>query len=251
MADDIFGNPGTSETTQNNQVTPDASTQQDIKPAESTTQTTSDDPYANLLSGIQAEDGRQKYATVSDAINSIPHAQTHIKDLSDKVKELEGKLEQSTTIDQVLARVEQSKQAPDETPSKKELDETQLAQLMENMLTKRELRNVQETNQQQVVKSLADKFGDKAKEAYETKAAELGLSVSVFNDLARQSPKAVLQYFDATPNTSTSSFSKTSVNTTAMDLNKQSNDVDPMAMFRSSDTELIQKWRKATSHIEG
>jgi len=248
MADDIFGNPGTVVPAQDTQVTPATTEQPVTKPAESPQPIT--DPYANLLSGIQAEDGRQKYATVSDAINSIPHAQTHIKELSDKVKDLEGKLDQSTSIEDVLKRVEQSKQAVDETPSKQELDETTLAQQMEAFLNKREHNNVQKTNQEQVVSSLAEKFGDKAKETYVAKATELGLSIEVFNDLARRSPKAVLQYFDASPKQSVSSFTKPSVNTAALDMTPKV-EIDPMAKFRSHDTELLQKWRTAASKIEG
>ena len=54
-----------------------ASNQHEEKVAEAS----SGDPYADLLQGITSEDGRPKYATVSDALNSLGHSQAHIAKL--------------------------------------------------------------------------------------------------------------------------------------------------------------------------
>ena len=51
---------------------PDAAVTDNPQPAPATS------GYDTMLQGIKSDDGRQKYATVSDALTSIPHKEQHI-----------------------------------------------------------------------------------------------------------------------------------------------------------------------------
>lgn len=245
MSDSIFGNPEESQkdsvqaTPENVEAKAEAPAQPEAAP----------DPYADLLTTIQADDGRQKYADVKTALESIPHAQNHIKELNQKIKEMEERLKDSANVDDVLKRLE-STQANAEPPSQ-ELDEAKLAQLLDRELSAREKAKVQQSNQKSVVDSLVGVFGEKAEEAYKTKAEELGISLEFFNDLARNSPKAVLTYFGIDQKKASSSgFVQSSVNTAAMG-QAPKKERDPMDMFKSSESDLVKKWRETASKFEG
>lgn len=247
MSDTIFGNPDDQKTpAPTDQLPADGVTppQQSGNPAEPTPPV---NPYATMLAGITADDGRQKYATVEEALGSVTHAQKHITDLSNQIKELEQKATESNNIDDVLARI-QSQQAAEGTPPKQELDETKLAQLVDAQLTQRDKQQVQKANHDSVVNSLKTMFGDKAEEVYVSKATELGTDVATLNTLAGASPKAVLAYFNS-PSQSSSGFG-TSTDMNSAGFRQEQAPTDPLDMFRSSESELVQKWRSAASKIK-
>ena len=245
MSDSIFGNPEQESKQENVQATPEtapASAEVAATPQEAS------DPYADLLTTIKADDGRQKYADVKTALESIPHAQTHIRELNEKLKAMEERLKDASNVDEVLKRLE-STQANEERPSQ-ELDETKLAQFLEAQLTAREQAKVQESNRKAVADTLRGAFGEKAEEMYKQTAEELGIELGVMNDLAQRSPAAVLKYFGLDHKKASSNLSKPSVNTAAMH-NKPEQRRDPMDMFKSSESDLVKKWREIASKIEG
>jgi hypothetical protein len=204
-----------------------------------------DNPYAHLLSGITAEDGRQKYASIEDALGSIPHAQSKISELSQQIKDLEQKVQESANIEDVLERVRSQQASQQGNPQQPELDETKLAQIMDQHLTAREMEAVQRQNAALVASSLKGLYGDKAEEAYSNKAKDLGMSVEVFNNMARSHPQAVLAYFDK-PSVPSSGFGSSDVNTAA--LRPPSKEVDIRGQFlQSSESEAVQKWREVVS----
>lgn len=255
MAETIFGNPEEKMPVEDKkQETPEESKASEHQDVEKNTDesTSSSDPYADLLTEIRAEDGRQKYATVEDAIKSIPHAQNRIRELSQEMEDLRKRAEEADNIDTIMERV-RSMQATEEKPSKgTELDETKLAELVESTLTKREQELRMKANADAVANQLKEKFGDRAEEAYTAKAEELGLDVDTLNSLSSRSPKAVLEYFGISKTSSSSAdgFKKSSVNSEAF-YKKPQQAADPLSRFRSSDSDLISKWRSAASKIEG
>lgn len=188
--DSIF-NGSTPESPPENQV---ASNQQEEKVAEAS----STDPYADLLRGITSDDGRPKYATVSDAINSIPHAQTHISKLERELAEMrdlvetKAKEEQQYNQDRHLENQQNKQDAS--------FGEDQVVGLVDRVLSQRETQQVQQKNVSTVVETLTGKFGSQeaADKAYRAKASELGISLDMFNNIASSSPKALLAYFGTT-----------------------------------------------------
>lgn len=188
----IFGSTPAPETT--GQV---ASNQQEEKVAEASSQT--NDPYADLLQTITTEDGRPKYANVSDAISSIPHAQKHIRTLEQELADMRAQMEKIAKEKEELitgSRLETQQQVQD-APT---LREDQVAELVNKTLSQREQQMVQQKNVGTVVSTLTDKFGssEAADKAYRAKAAEMGINLDMMNSLAMHSPQAVLAYFGTT-----------------------------------------------------
>lgn len=170
-----------------------ASNQQEEKVAEAST---SRDPYADLLNTITTNDGRPKYATVSDAINSIPHAQQHIQTLEAEMAQMREQMkameEQRNTMAGHLDAATTQKGT--------EFDPDQVAGLVDKVLSQREQQTTQQKNVQTTVSALTEKFGstEAADRAYRAKADEMGISLDMMNSLAMHSPSAVLAYFGTT-----------------------------------------------------
>lgn len=197
--------------------------------------------FADQLSSIKAEDGRQKYADVSTALQSIPHAQNHIKELSEKVKLLEAELQKRKGIEEMLERIESPKNDV-ATPAANTLDENSIDMLIEQRLTQRERQAIAKQNQQAVVSALKERYGDKAEEQFNAKANELGMSSSDLTELALKSPKAVLAYFGESKGSPSPSMSS-SVNTAAMP--KPSEPAPNLDWLHGGDNALVNKWRAA------
>jgi hypothetical protein len=202
----IFGS--TPESSTEDQV---ASNQQEVNKAEAS----SNDPYADLLKTIQSEDGRPKYATVSDAINSIPHAQNHISTLENELKEMREKMEELARERQELAEARHLENQ--HTQQDAQFGEDQVVGLVDEVLSRREKEQIQRKNVSTVVDSLTGKFGstEAADKAYRAKAQEMGISLDMMNSLAMHSPNAVLAYFGTT-GSSAPSKTEGSINTASM-----------------------------------
>lgn len=205
--------------------------------------------FANQLAGIKTNDGRQKYADVSTALDSIPHAQNHIAELTRKNEELQEQLNQRAGMEQVLERIESTKQTNTEQPSVNSLSEADVMGLLNQALTQKEAADKAKTNEAAVTEALVTKFGDrdKAVEQLTNKATELGVDVGFLQSMAQHSPAAVLKYFDAAP-TPTANPTTGGVNTEALNANITPT-ADPLAeakakLFGQSDT-LVNKWREA------
>lgn len=241
MADELFGNPTDPQAT----VVPETP-QAPVEPAPAAAPVAvpAPDPstlFADQLAGIMADDGRQKYVDVPTALASIPHAQDHIKGLNEKVTALESELAKKAGMEEVLQRIN-SQQAPTEPPSVPGLDETQAAQLVESMLTKREQDALEKSNKNMVINALTEKFGEKAEEMYRGKAQELGVAEGFLTEIAKRSPAAVMAYFGgaATP----------PVNPTAPGYvppaqQPPAEDKSYMNIFKGGESDLVNKWRKA------
>ena len=205
-----------------------------------------DSLFADQLQQIRTNDGRQKYADVKTALDSIPHAQAHILELSNRVKELEEQLTKSKGMDEVLQRI-QASQSESATPSVSGLSEAHVMELLNSALNQREVQSKAASNEAAVTKALVDKFGDpkKAADALVGKADELGVDINFLRSLAQKSPKAVLSYFGTGP-TPTPRVTTPSVNTSFIQPPTGS---DPLAdarakLFGQNDP-LKEKWRAA------
>lgn len=193
---DMFGsNPTTEEQNVSAQPTGEATSQQ-----EEVKQPESNDPnnlFANQLAGIKADDGRQKYADVSTALESIPHAQNKIKELSGENEALKLELEKLRGMEEMLERMQSSQNTPTEQPSTGVLDETKVQEMLESQLARIEQTKTAEANRKKVVDALVAKYGDKAEEVFNTRAKEVGLGADVLTNMAYTHPDFVLKQFDA------------------------------------------------------
>lgn len=134
----------------------------------------------------------KKYATVEEALKSVPHAQNHIKTLTEELQAAKAELEKRRTAEQLLDEIK-SGIKPAEQPSSSSITPDSVAQLVEQAISKQQQELIASRNVEQVTSSLTAKYGDKAEEAYISLAKENGISVQQLNLLSKTSPAVVLK----------------------------------------------------------
>ncbi len=191
----------------------------------------------------------KKYTDVNKALESIPHAQTHIDKLEQELTDVRAKLDAAATVEETLAQFA-SKQEQG-TPTSQPVDLSEVANLVDQRLIARDQASTQTNNMNSVASELTVQFGDKAKAeaAFISKASELGVDVSYMNDLAATSPAAVYALFGTKAKASSQEFSKSSVNTEAFRSTEQTQHAVPSVMSGSSTTQVLDAWRKATANL--
>lgn len=162
--------------------------------------------YLDLLAGIKNEAGLPKYATVDEALKALAHSQAYIPEVKNQLTQreqelaqLRAELEQRQSLEEVVSRLA-TKNQPEPSanqPVGSGLDESAVMKLVQQHLEQREATTVAQANQQQVEAALRAKFGDKATEVVQQRAAELGLTPKALGELSSKSPQAVLALFNA------------------------------------------------------
>lgn len=170
-----------------------ASTQPEEQKAETGV---SSDPYTDLLNGIRTPDGRQKYADVATALNSIPHAQSKIDELSGEVAKLQEELSKRKGMEDMIEHMKSSSSAPEIPSASSGLDEQAVTSILQQQLAQMEQTKAREANAATVRQALEGKYGEKANQMFQTKAKELGVTEAQFTELAFTAPKLVLSHFD-------------------------------------------------------
>lgn len=226
----------------------DPTTQTDQGTQEPTIQQVDPDSlFADQLASIQTDEGRQKFNTVDAALGSIPHAQQHIKELTDKLAAAEEELAKRQGAEELLDRLQQS-QSPEPETTPQTLDATAIQGLVEQVLQKNDQQAIAASNAQAVKQALQQKFGDAAPQEFERKASSLGLSVAQLTEMAATSPQVVKELFAATAATPTADpTTPSSVSVSGQP--KKQEEPDYMRKFRGSDNSTLSKWRKAGEAI--
>ena len=191
-----------------NQETPGNVTKEVV--SANTTSVGSPTAFDTILAGIKNPNGEQKYNSVNDALYALRQSQEYIPTLTTKLtekdqeiadlrKKLEGVETLRETVEQLTRNQEQKK------TSTNSLDEEQIANIVGNQITALERSRSAQANQREVVQTLADKFGDKAKDVFYEKANSLGLSPEDLESLSARSPQAVKALFNIETSTQKSS----------------------------------------------
>lgn len=174
---------------------PSTSVTPQVEPLEVTQNT---NQYADALSTIVNDEGTQKYADVPTALGALVHSQTHIKTMESELAALRESVSKNTAAEDLLQQVKEGTNTTSVTPAS--VNANEVAQVVEQVVSQRELATVAAANQAEVNKALVTKYGsaDKAKEAFVNRAGELGLGVAALDKLSAESPTAVLKWFDTT-----------------------------------------------------
>lgn len=190
----------------------------------------------------------KKYATVDEALKSVPHAQNHIKTLTEELQAAKAELEKRRTAEQLLDEIKSGIKTA-EPPSTTPISPDSVAQMVEQALTKQQQQVVSATNVQKVRDSFSDKFGEKAEEVYIALAKDNGLSIAQMNMLSQTSPAAVLKLAgltDAKPGVVGKLDS--SVNTNGVQQNKPS-ELSARVKAGASTKDLVNAWKIAGQKI--
>lgn len=209
----------------------DQSAAQQSTTTTSTSQTqSSTDPLNDLLGQIKNERGEPKYKSVQDALNGLLHAQNHIQTLLTEKRQVDEELNtlrpvaiKVSELEKVVERLTQPSQSQVATPAAIQgFTEEQVAKLVEQTMTRNQQQQVATANLGSVVNAVKKHFGDKAEEVFYAKAAELGMNQAEINALAARTPAATLKLLGIdTHNQSSLSSTTSTINTTALEPNKQ------------------------------
>ncbi len=204
--------------------------------------------FKDQLTSITDDKGEQKYKDVMTALEALKHTQQHVKTLEEENQQFRQAKTQQETLDTALQNISAKKEP--ETTKSEAIDAEQLKGMTLETLREYEQGKAQEANKQTVSDALVKQYGDmnKAKQAYEEKATELGISVETLVELAGQSPKAALAYFSSTP-TNIPTSTKGSINTQALSDTSPKESVDYTARYFNTRSPSVDKWREAGSGL--
>ena len=202
------------------------------------------DTYAHQLASITAEDGRQKYADVSTALASIPHAQQHIKQLTEELNAAKEQVAKAQGVDEVLKQLQTSQDANTETPPVAGLDENAVAALVDQRLTAQQQQAIAQQNAAKVSSALTEAYGDKAEEVFKNRAAELGVTAEYLESQALAHPDFVLSQFSMKQAPAAQPTSQSSISTSAMQPQKEM----PKPVMRGASTkDIVAAYKQMTN----
>lgn len=187
----------------------------------------------------------KKYASVEKALESLPHAQTHIQKIEQENAELRQKAAEAIAAEEVYKKLMESFKPNDGvTPPPSGLDEASVATLLDRKLAEREALATATANTQRVRDALVGKYGEKAKEVYEAKAKELGVGVDFLNDVVKKSPRAAEELFGIKGKEAPAATTTGGINTST--LNNTRPPSSGSAKVKNNTTEaLVDAWRAA------
>jgi len=185
-----------------------------------------------------------KYATPEDALNALPHAQSHIENLEQEMANLREDLSKRIAVEDVLKEI--NKTTP-ESVTAPQLTPDQLDELIDNRLSTKEAQAVAQSNTAEVVSKLSEVFGDsdKANEVYKQKAADIGVSVDYLNELTSKSPKAVFELFGIKPTNVSPAKINSNINSEAVFNQAPAPQAPKSVMGRSTHKDDISAWQAA------
>lgn len=193
----------------------------------------------------------KKYKSVEDALKSVPHAQSHIQTLEEKVAAMEAELAKRKAAEELLEDIKQGVQQPGNTIPKVDLNPEQVSELVRQTLQQEKVREAHEGNIKSVVATFLGAFGDKAKaEAeYNKLAADNGLSVDQMNNLAATSPEVVLKLAGLKKQPLPVGKTTGSINTQALNL---SNTPEPQSLkAKTLNTKDVQaSWEACRARVQ-
>lgn len=154
--------------------------------------------------------------------NSYEHQESHIKTLEterdadrQRISELESKVSQASTVDELLERI----QSGVTTPVDGDIDMAQITQQVtsqvESVLQAKEQSSMEESNWKQVCDQLTDSFGEKVNEQVQSIASKYNMSWDEAIHMARVKPAIFLSLFGTGVQTS-SAPTVGSINTSAL-----------------------------------
>lgn len=201
-----------------------------------------DSSAETLLQSIVAEDGRQKYNSVAEALKALQYSQDFIEALKGEKTALAEEVAKRKSAEEVLEQLKRGNNDDEVTTQPSEFDVTKLESLIEQKLRTAESQKAASLNVDQVKNSLTAKFGDKAEEIYIKAAEDSGISLTQLNTLSATSPKAVLKLVGIDSVAPQGSFSSGSVNTQSL----KPTQATPSAKVKSGMTrDLVSAWKAA------
>lgn len=137
----------------------------------------------------------RKYKDVEAALNSIPHADNHIKTLEAELDDLRKKDGEGKTVEDILETL--SNQTNEDASKTPEVNEADIADKVAQILTQTATKEQQKINIRQASEGLTNLAGnnDTAVEMLRNKASSMGVDTDDLMVIASKSPEGFLQLF--------------------------------------------------------
>lgn len=193
----------------------------------------------------------KKYATVEQALKSVPHAQKHIQTLEEELNNAKAELEKRKTAEALVEEIKnQGFPKSETTPPTEGLSADSIAGIVKSQLTQLEVERKAKENTSQVISAFKAKYGDKAEEMYVKVAEESGIPVNALNHLAASSPSAVFKLAGVDTPAKTVTKPTSSVNTEALQLNQPPQELSARVKQGATTKDLTNAWRIAGEKVK-
>lgn len=210
--------------------------------------------FRDKLTGIKNDQGEQKYTDVLTALEALKYSQEHIKTLESENKALKDENLKHQTMEEALDRIttEKNQNTQPTEPSKKDIDVEELRKIVREENSNLTKENQAKQNRSSVSSSLISKYGtaEKAIEAFSKKAEELGVTYEFLQDLAGNSPKAVLAYFNETSSQVFNKNVQGSVNTESFNKQESKEPKISGVMYGASSKDMLSAWKAAGDYVK-
>jgi len=190
----------------------------------------------------------KKYKTEQAALESIPFAQAHIKNLEAQLADYKVKEENSKTMDEYLAEIKlaSTPTAPTATEviTPQEIDYDKLGGLVDSKIENMRKQDVFDSNISSVVSVLTKQYGstEEANKVYISKATELNLPMAEMNKMAGDRPDLLLKLIGS-PASVDANVSTSVLNTDALNLDKPTEVPKKSVMSGATSKDMINAWR--------
>ena len=141
----------------------------------------------------------KKYESEQEADKALAFKDDHIKTIEQENEALRASVDKAATLDDVLSSIQNqtnqaqgSTQQTAEEPAQGVDIDALVGQALDSRLSAYEIKQKSDSNSQSVVDELTIRYGERAGDLYNSKAAELGIDLDA---LSAASPKAVLEFF--------------------------------------------------------
>jgi hypothetical protein len=179
----------------------------------------------NALEALVGEG--KKFKTPEDLAKGKLESDNYIETLKAKIADLESKATESTTLEEVLAKIEERRTALNppaaeaHQPAKPAITEETLAEKVKAILSEANQQQRTAQNVNTVAERLVEAYGDeqKAKEFVAKRAKELEVPVDYLQDVAARSPKAFFDLVKLETPQSTARPTRGDVNIEALKVN--------------------------------
>ncbi|MCK9371545.1 hypothetical protein M0R04_16655 [Candidatus Dojkabacteria bacterium] len=193
----------------------------------------------------------KKYATLEEALKSVPHAQKLIPSLQEELANVKAELEKRRTTEAILEELRSSGIQSPATPAQASLTPEAVQSLITQTLGQQQIKEREAQNEASVISSFTAKFGTQAEVEYKRIAVESGLTIQEINKLSKTSPTLVLKLAGLDNKKTTQVVNKptSTINTEAFN----SQQVDPNLSARvkagASTKDLLNGWKIAGQKV--
>lgn len=189
----------------------------------------------------------KKYKSVDEALRSVPHAQKHINTLEQELSQLKEELTKRKTTEELLDEVKSGFLKGETTPSVG-YDQDKILETVSKVLEAKEAQKTASLNVNQVISAFNAKFGEQGPDMYKRLAAESGLTIANLNNLAANSPQAVLKLAGLTEKASIPGKIQSSINTESLPSGQQG--VLSSRVQGRTTKDMVSAWKTAGEQVQ-